>query len=110
MTEKRFRRVLGLIEDSNGDLLDLSEIADKMNQLNNENEELKKENNELRQDNDLDTIFGISDEELTKKFESAINRDKEICKSKGLPIAGYDNKNKCAYLEYPDGNKEYVKD
>ncbi len=60
--------------------------------------------------NDLDTIFGISDEELTKRFEAAINSDKEICKSKGLPIAGYDNENKCAYLEYPDGKKEYVKD
>ena len=60
--------------------------------------------------NDLDTVFGISDEELTKRFEAAINRDKEICKSKGLPIAGYDNENKCAYLEYPDGKKEYVKD
>ena len=60
--------------------------------------------------NDLDTVFGISDEELTKRFEAAINRDKEICKSKGLPIAGYDNENKCAYLEYPDGNKVYVED
>ncbi len=60
--------------------------------------------------NDLDTVFGISDEDLTKKFEAAINRDKEICKNKGLPIAGYDSKNKCAYLEYPDGNKVYVKD
>lgn len=60
--------------------------------------------------NDLDTIFGISDEELTKKFEFAIKRDKEICKSKGLPIARYDNEKKCAYLEYPDGNKVYVKD
>ena len=59
---------------------------------------------------DIDSIFGISDEELTKRFETAINRDKDICKNKGLPIAKYDNKNKRAYLEYPDGNKIYVKD
>ena len=48
MTEnKRFRKVLGLIQDNNGDLLDLTEIADKMNQLNNEIEQLKKRNKVL---------------------------------------------------------------
>ena len=45
--DKRFRKVLGLIQDNNGDLLDLTEIEDKMNQLNNENEQLKKRNKVL---------------------------------------------------------------
>ena len=60
--------------------------------------------------NDFDSIFGVSDEELTKKFEIAINRDKDFCKNEGLPIARYDNKSKRAYLEYPNGNKIYVED
>ena len=34
----------------------------------------------------------------------------EICKIKGLPIAVYDDEKECAYLEYPDGKKVYVKD
>lgn len=41
MTKKRYRKVLGLIEDSNGNLLDLTEIQNEMNQLNDENEQLK---------------------------------------------------------------------
>lgn len=59
--------------------------------------------------NDLDSILGFSDEELTKKFEASINEDIEFCKSNGLPVAGYDNESKKAYLEYPNGKKVYVK-
>jgi len=34
--------------------------------------------------------------------------DQDICKIKGLPIAGYDDENKRAYLEYHDGRRVYV--
>jgi hypothetical protein len=60
--------------------------------------------------NDLDSTYGISDEELTLRFKNSIKKDLEACKSKGLPIACYDAESKSAYLEYPDGNKVYVED
>lgn len=41
MTEKRYKKVLGLIEKNNGDLLDLTEIENELNQLVYENEQLK---------------------------------------------------------------------
>jgi hypothetical protein len=34
--------------------------------------------------------------------------DNEVRKIKGLPVAGYDDKTQKAYLEYPDGRREYV--
>ena len=60
--------------------------------------------------NELDSTYGISDEELTELFKASIKLDKEICEIKGLPIAVYDDEKECAYLEYPDGKKVYVKD
>ena len=57
----------------------------------------------MTEGNELDSTCGISDEELTERFKAAIRIDQEICKIKGLP-------NKCAYLEYPDGRRVYVKD
>lgn len=58
--------------------------------------------------NELDSTCGISDEELTRRFKEAVRIDKEIRKIKGLPIAEYDDKTGRAYLEYPDGKREYV--
>ncbi len=58
--------------------------------------------------NELDSTCGISDEELTIRFKESIRIDNEIRKIKGLPIAGYDDDTKRAYLEYPDGRREYV--
>ena len=58
--------------------------------------------------NELDSTCGISDEELTQRFKESIRIDNEIRKIKGLPIAGYDDESKTAYLEYPDGRREYV--
>ena len=43
--------------------------------------------------NELDSTYGISDEELTELFKASIKLDKEICEIKGLPIAGYDDEN-----------------
>lgn len=58
--------------------------------------------------NELDSTCGISDEELTLRFKASIRIDNEVRKIKGLPIAGYDDETKKAYLEYPDGRREYV--
>ena len=58
--------------------------------------------------NELDSTCGISDDELTQRFKEAIRIDKEVRKIKGLPVAKYDDETKRAYLEYPDGRREYV--
>lgn len=58
--------------------------------------------------NELDFTCGISDDELTERFKEAIRIDNEIKKIKGAPIAGYDVEKKAAYLEYPDGRREYA--
>ena len=64
----------------------------------------------LQESNELDSTCGISDEELTERFKASIKIDQDICKIKGLPIAGYDDELNCPYIEYPDGKREYVKD
>ncbi len=62
----------------------------------------------MAETNELDSTCGISDEELTERFKAAIRIDNEIRRIKGLPIAGYEDETKRAYLEYPDGRREYV--
>ena len=52
--------------------------------------------------NELDSMCGISDEELTHRFKESIRIDDEIRKIKGLPVARYDE-TKRAYLEYTNG-------
>ncbi len=58
--------------------------------------------------NEPDSTYGISDEELTRRFKESIRIDNEVRKIKGLPVAGYDDEARKAYLEYPDGRREYV--
>ena len=58
--------------------------------------------------NELDSMCGISDEELTHRFKESIRIDDEVRKIKGLPVARYDDETQRAYLEYPDGGREYV--
>ncbi len=58
--------------------------------------------------NELDSTCGISDDELTERFKESIRIDNEIKRIKGAPIAGYDEEREMAYLEYPDGRREYV--
>ncbi|MBQ7264655.1 MAG: hypothetical protein IJS61_01000 [Firmicutes bacterium] len=58
--------------------------------------------------NELDYTCGLSDDELTERFKASIKIDNEIRKIQGLPIAGYDDEQKKAYIEYPDGRREYV--
>ena len=58
--------------------------------------------------NELDSMCGISDDELTERFEAAIRIDNEIKRIMGVPIPCYDSQNKVAYLEYADGRREYA--
>ncbi|MCQ2520816.1 MAG: hypothetical protein MJ105_00420 [Lachnospiraceae bacterium] len=62
----------------------------------------------MEESNELDSTCGVSDEELTERFIESIRIDNEIKKIKGAPIAGYDEKKKVAYLEYPDGRRKYA--
>ena len=41
--------------------------------------------------NDLHTMYGLTDDELTERFIEVIRIENEIKKIKGLPIAGYDD-------------------
>lgn len=64
----------------------------------------------MTEENDLDTTCGLSDDELTERFKASIRIDDEIRRIKGLPVARYDRESGRAYLEYPDGGREYVAD
>ena len=66
------------------------------------------ERNEMNESNELDSMCGISDDELTERFKKAIQIDNEIKRAIGAPIAGYDKEKKKAYLEYPDGSRKYA--
>ena len=61
----------------------------------------------MTEGNGLDSTCGISDDELTERFNDSIRIDQEICKVKGLPIAGYDEELDILYIEYPDGRRVY---
>ena len=60
--------------------------------------------------NQLDYTCGLSDEEITRRFKEAIRIDEEIRSILGLPQARYDDITKRAYLLYPDGRRQYIKD
>ena len=53
-----------------------------------------------------DTGFGSTP--VIRCFKESIRIDDEIRRIKGLPVARYDDETKRAYLEYPDGRREYV--
>lgn len=59
--------------------------------------------------NELDSTCGISDAELTRRFQEAVRIENEIKQIKGLPISKYDHEKQLPYLEYPDGSREYEK-
>lgn len=61
-------------------------------------------------ENELDSTCGISDEEMTLRFKEAIRLDNEKRNILGLPTSGFDAKTRRAYLKYPDGTREYVKE
>lgn len=64
----------------------------------------------MQETNELDSMCGVSDDELDKRFIEAVRIDNEIKKIKGAPIAKYDYEKKAPYLEYPDGRREYAKE
>ena len=61
----------------------------------------------LEEQNELDSLNGISDDEILQRFEKAIDIDNEMKRIIGAPICKYDSKRNLAYLEYPDGRREY---
>ena len=63
----------------------------------------------METENELDSTCGISDDELTERFNKAILIENEISRIKGTPIVRYDVSSKSVYLEYPDGHIEYAK-
>ena len=63
---------------------------------------------DMSERNELDLTCGLSDDELTERFKAAVFIEDEIKRIKGVPIAGYDEEKKRAYLEHPDGKREYV--
>jgi hypothetical protein len=62
------------------------------------------------EENELDSMCGISDDEITERFNKAIQIETEISLIKGTPIIRYDVEKKVVYLEYPDGHIEYAKE
>ena len=62
------------------------------------------------EEKDLDLTCGLTDDELTERFKESIRVDNEFRTILGLPIAKFDPDSNKAYLEYPDGKKEYVDD
>ena len=44
----------------------------------------------MTEKNQLDSTYGISDDELTRRFEESIRIDEEIKRVKGSPVARYD--------------------
>ena len=58
-------------------------------------------------DGNDDLMFGLTDEELDKRFREAVRLANEAKIAMGLPLPKYDAKTKRAYLLYADGTKEY---
>lgn len=61
-------------------------------------------------ENELDSTCGISDEELTIRFNEAIRLENEYSRAKGVPIVRYDAERKQVYFENPDGTIKYAEE
>lgn len=61
----------------------------------------------MKTENELDFMCGVSDSELSERFQEAVRIENKIKKIKGFPISKYDFEKKAPYLEYPDGRREY---
>lgn len=62
----------------------------------------------MEQENDLDKMCGVTDTELTERFNEAIRIEAEISRAKGVPIVRYDAKKQQVYYEYADGKVQYA--
>ncbi len=63
----------------------------------------------MSEQNELDFTCGVSDEELTKRFEEAVRIENEIKKIKGLPIAKCDFDKKLPIWNILMGRKSMLK-
>jgi len=52
--------------------------------------------------------FGMSDAEMNRLLSGGVTIAIEKLKIKGIPIGRFDLETKRAYLEFPDGHREYV--
>ena len=59
-------------------------------------------------DGNDDRMFGLTDEELDKRFREAVRLADEAKLAMGVPLPRFDAKTRRAYLLYADGTKEYV--
>ena len=57
---------------------------------------------------DLQGFRELSDEDITRTFNNAVQQDIALKEKKGLPVAKYDTESKRAYLENADDTREYV--
>lgn len=64
----------------------------------------------MEEENELDSMCGISDDEITERFSDAIRIGKEISRIKGTPITRYAPDKKAVYREYENGHIEYAKE
>ena len=51
---------------------------------------------------------GYSPSDITSVFEAAVLKETAENQRKGHPVARYDPANRRAYLEFPDGTREYI--
>ncbi len=51
---------------------------------------------------------GLTASDITGAFEAAVHSDITKKRQNGFPVARYDTAGKRAYLEQPDGTREYV--
>ena len=59
-------------------------------------------------DGNDDKMFGLSEEELDRRFREAVRLADEAKRVMGVPLPRFDVDTKRAYLLYPDGSKEYI--
>ncbi len=64
----------------------------------------------MEEENELDSMCGVSDEELTIRFNEAIRLENEYSRAKGVPIVRYDAERKQVYFETPDGTIKYAEE
>ena len=62
----------------------------------------------MNEEDELDSTCGVSDKEMTHRFQEAVRIDNEIKKIKGLPTQCWDEEKKESYILYPDGHREYA--
>ncbi len=53
-------------------------------------------------------VTDYPEDDITTRFRAAVQREIVMKMQNGTPIARYDNESKRAYLEHPDGTREYV--